>query len=72
MTVPPMKQPLNRGRAAVAGLLAGGFAALLMTLMMLLLAWCFGMATRLTLIGDRISVFISPGPFLALMGRVGG
>ena len=72
MTVPPMKQPLNRGRAAVAGLLAGGFAALLMTLMMLLLAWCFGMATPLTLIGDRISVFISPGPFLALMGRVGG
>jgi len=43
-----------------------------MTVVMLLLAWSFGIATPLTIIGDRLSVFIPPGPFLALMGRVGG
>ena len=42
-----------------------------MTLAMLLLA-CFGVATPLTIIGDRLSVFIPPGPFLSMMGRVGG
>jgi DMSO/TMAO reductase YedYZ molybdopterin-dependent catalytic subunit len=31
-----------------------------------------GVATPLTIIGDRISVFLRPGPFLALMGKVGG
>jgi DMSO/TMAO reductase YedYZ molybdopterin-dependent catalytic subunit len=43
-----------------------------MTVLMLLLAWLFGVATPLTIIGDRLSVFIKPGPFLNLMGRVGG
>ena len=38
---------------------------------MLLLA-TLGMATPLFIIGDRLSVFIPPGPFLALMGKVGG
>ena len=42
-----------------------------MTVVMLLLA-LFGVATPLAIIGDRLSVFIKPGPFLALMGRVGG
>lgn len=42
-----------------------------MTVTMLLLAW-FGIATPLAIIGDRLSVFIKPGPFLQLMGRVGG
>ena len=42
-----------------------------MTVVMLLLA-CFGIATPLAIIGDRLSVFIPPGPFLSLMGRVGG
>lgn len=42
-----------------------------MTVAMLLLA-CFGVATPLSIIGDRISVFIRPGPFLSMMGRVGG
>lgn len=42
-----------------------------MTVVMLLLA-CFGIATPLSIIGDRLSVFIKPEPFLALMGRVGG
>jgi hypothetical protein len=38
---------------------------------MLLLA-VLGVATPLVIIGDRLSVFIPPGPFLSLMGKVGG
>jgi DMSO/TMAO reductase YedYZ molybdopterin-dependent catalytic subunit len=53
------------------GILAGLLAATAMTVFMLVLAM-FGIATPLTIIGDRISVFFSPGPFLELMGRVGG
>src|SRR5438132_4943347 len=53
------------------GLLAGFVAAIAMTAMMLLLA-CFGVATPLIIIGDRLSAFIPPGPFLSLMGKVGG
>src|SRR5438105_12206715 len=58
-------------KALLAGLLAGIFAGTAMTVVMLLLA-CFGVATPLAIIGDRLSVFISPGPFLSIMGRVGG
>ena len=42
-----------------------------MTTAMLLLA-TLGVATPLFIIGDRLSVFIPPGPFLSLMGKVGG
>src|SRR5260370_12045556 len=42
-----------------------------MTTAMLLLA-TLRVATPLVIIGDRLSVFIPPGPFLALMGKVGG
>ena len=42
-----------------------------MTVVMLVLACC-GVATPLAIIGDRLSVFIKPGPFLSIMGRVGG
>ena len=62
---------MSRTKALFAGLLAGVIAGIAMTVAMLLLA-CFGVATPLTIIGDRLSVFISPGPFLAIMGRVGG
>jgi DMSO/TMAO reductase YedYZ molybdopterin-dependent catalytic subunit len=31
-----------------------------------------GVATPLAIIGDRLSVIIKPGPFLSIMGRVGG
>src|SRR6266699_4570585 len=62
---------MSRARALFAGLLAGVVAAIAMTAMMLLLA-CFGVATPLVIIGDRLSVFIPPGPFLSLMGKVGG
>ena len=68
MTLP---DELSRGKAIAAGLLAGLVAAIAMTAMMLLLA-CFGVATPLVIIGDRLSVFIPPGPFLSLMGKVGG
>src|SRR5713101_9302488 len=62
---------ISRSKAIFAGLLAGLVAGIAMTVMMLLLA-CFGVATPLAIIGDRLSVFISPGPFLSIMGRVGG
>ena len=62
---------MTRSQALTAGLLAGLVAGIVMTVTMLLLAW-FGIATPLAIIGDRLSVFIKPGPFLQLMGRVGG
>src|SRR5437879_879585 len=62
---------MSRSKAVFAGLLAGLVAGIAMTAAMLLLA-SFGIATPLAIIGDRLSVFISPGPFLAIMGRVGG
>ena len=62
---------MSRGKAIGAGLLAGIIAGMVMTAVMLLLA-SFGLATPLSIIGDRLSVFIKPEPFLALMGRVGG
>src|SRR6266481_2394454 len=62
---------LPRGKALSAGLLAGLVAGIAMTVVMLLLA-SVGIATPLAIIGDRLSVFIPPGPFLSIMGRVGG
>lgn len=55
-----------------AGFFAGLIAGLLMTVVMLLLAWLFGVATPLVIFGDRLSVFIPADAFLSLMGRVGG
>ncbi len=63
---------LSRGQRVGAGILAGAIAGLVMTLVMLLLAWLGGIGTPLVLLGDRLSVFIPPGPFLSVMGRVGG
>src|SRR5216117_4182738 len=62
---------MRRTKVIAAGLLAGLIAAIAMTVMMLLLAY-FGVATPLVIIGDRLSIFIPPGPFLSLMGKVGG
>jgi DMSO/TMAO reductase YedYZ molybdopterin-dependent catalytic subunit len=62
---------MSKRRALFTGLLAGLVAAIAMTIMMLLLA-SLGVATPLAIIGDRLSVFIAPGPFLSIMGRVGG
>src|SRR6267143_2594493 len=61
---------MTRSKALFAGLLAGLVAGIAMTVVMLVLA-CFGVATPLAIIGDRLSVFIKPGPFLSIMGRVG-
>jgi DMSO/TMAO reductase YedYZ molybdopterin-dependent catalytic subunit len=65
------RNELSTAKAIFSGLLAGLVAGIAMTVVMLLLA-SFGVATPLAIIGDRLSVFIKPGPFLALMGRVGG
>ena len=62
---------MSRSKAISLGLLAGLVAGIAMTVVMLALA-CFGVATPLVIIGDRLSVFIPPGPFLAIMGKVGG
>src|SRR5216117_831800 len=62
---------MRRTKVIAAGLLAGFIAAIAMTVMMLLLAY-FGVATPLVIIGDRLSVFIPPGPFLSLMGKLSG
>jgi len=62
---------MSKTKAISAGLLAGFVAAVVMTTAMLLLA-ALSVATPLVIIGDRLSVFIPPGPFLSLMGKVGG
>src|SRR5213595_2168483 len=62
---------MSRSKAFSAGLLAGLIAGIAMTVVMLVLACC-GVATPLVIIADRLSVFIKPGPFLSIMGRVGG
>ena len=62
---------MSASKAIQAGLLAGLIAAIAMTVVMLLLA-CLRIATPLFIIGDRLSVFIPPGPFLTIMGKVGG
>src|SRR5438034_10546150 len=63
---------MSRSRAGFSGLLAGVVAGIAMTVAMLLLAWAFNIATPLVILGDRLSVFISPKPFFWIMGRVGG
>src|SRR2546429_9461342 len=62
---------MSRTKGLSAGLLAGLVAAVALTVTMLLLA-SVGIATPLVIIGDRLSVFISPGPVLSLLGKVGG
>ena len=62
---------MTRTKAISAGLVAGFVAGAVLTTGMLLLA-TLGVATPLVIIGDRLSVFIPPGPFLSIMGKVGG
>src|SRR5213083_3127459 len=62
---------MSRTKAFLAGLVAGLLAGIVMTTAMLLLA-ALRVATPLVIIGDRLSVFIPPGPFLSVMGKVGG
>src|SRR5216117_4432865 len=62
---------MSRTKAIFAGLVAGLLGGIVMTTVMLLLA-VIAVATPLVIIGDRLSVFIPPGPFLSLMGKLGG
>jgi DMSO/TMAO reductase YedYZ molybdopterin-dependent catalytic subunit len=62
---------MSRTKAIFAGLVAGLLAGIVMTTAMLLLA-ALRVATPLVVIGDRLSVFIPPGPFLSVMGKLGG
>src|SRR5438477_3634300 len=62
---------MTKTKAIFAGLAAGLLGGIIMTTAMLLLA-ALRVATPLVIIGDRLSVFIPPGPFLSLMGKVGG
>src|SRR5438128_4912826 len=62
---------MSRTKASFAGLVAGLLGGIVMTTVMLLLA-ALDVATPLVIIGDRLSVFIPPGPFLSLMGKLGG
>ncbi len=62
---------MSRTKAILIGILVGLLAGVVMTAAMLFLAE-LGVATPLVIIGDRLSVFIPPGPFLSLMGKVGG
>lgn len=55
-----------------AGLLAGLVAAILMTLVLLLLRSLFGIATPSELIGDRIAPLLGIQKFFELLGRFGG
>src|SRR5881398_253216 len=63
---------MSRSRAGFSGFLAGLVAGIAMSFAMLLLAWVFQIATPLVILGDRLSVFISPKPFFWIMGRVCG
>ncbi|HEY0369837.1 MAG TPA: molybdopterin-dependent oxidoreductase [Chthoniobacterales bacterium] len=62
----------SRAKLTGAGLLAGIIAGIVMTGVMLLLTSALRMATPLTIMGDRLSVFFDADSFLRLMGRVGG
>src|SRR3954471_10290914 len=66
------KTQLSRSKLAGAGLVAGIVAGIIMTTVMLLLMSAFGIATPLTIMGDRLSVVFDADTFLRLMGRVGG
>lgn len=69
---PAATVPLSAAKRSGAGLVAGTLAGVVMTTVMLLLMSMFGVATPLTLIGDRLSVFIPVEQFIELMGKVGG
>src|SRR5438270_11176542 len=62
---------MTKTKAIFAGLAAGLLGGIIMTTAMSLLA-ALRVAIPLVIICDRLSVFIPPGPFLSLMGKVGG
>ena len=62
----------DRWKRLSAGLVAGVVAAILMTLVLLLLRYLFGVATPLELVGDRIAPLLGVDRFLELLDRFGG
>src|SRR5690242_2104008 len=67
-----MNDHLSAAKRLSAGILAAILAGIVMTTVMLLLMSALGIATPLTIMGDRLSVFFDVDSFLRLMGRVGG
>ncbi|MDQ6623410.1 MAG: molybdopterin-dependent oxidoreductase [Verrucomicrobiota bacterium] len=68
----PASSKISTGKRLGAGLIAGIVAGLVMTTVMLLLMSGLRIATPLTIMGDRLSVFFDVDTFLRLMGRLGG
>ncbi len=62
----------SRWKQLAAGLLAGLVAAILMTLVLLLLRYLFGAATPSELVGDRIAPLLPVETFIDLLVRFGG
>lgn len=63
---------LDRIKSLLAGALAGVSSALLMTLVLLLLRWQFGVATPSELVGDRLAPLLSVDTFIQLLTQFGG
>lgn len=63
---------VSRIKAVATGALAGLTAALLMTLLLLLLRSQFGVATPSELVGDRIAPLLSVDRFIKLLTQFGG
>jgi DMSO/TMAO reductase YedYZ molybdopterin-dependent catalytic subunit len=63
---------MNRRTAALAGMLAGGVAALFMVAAMLCLRFLWGIATPSELAGDRLAPFLPVRFFFKLIGLAGG
>lgn len=62
----------SRRKSLAIGLLTGLVAATLMTLVLLLLRYLFGVATPSELVGDRIAPLLGVDRFLELLTRFGG
>ena len=66
------RDALGRSKALAAGILAGVTAALLMTLLLLLLRSQFGVPTPSELVGDRMAPKLSVDTFIKLLVQFGG
>ncbi|MGH9899735.1 MAG: molybdopterin-dependent oxidoreductase [Pyrinomonadaceae bacterium] len=62
----------TRFKTLGAGLLTGLAASILMTFVLLLLRYFFGIATPYELVGDRIAPLLGIDKFFELLGRFGG
>lgn len=67
-----MPAEMGWGEKLGAGFVAGFTAAVVMTLLFLLLRYFFGVATPSELVGDRIAPLLGVDRFLELLDRFGG